>query len=62
MSKTKCNKQYGPLTNEQIWGVSENQMPQPEKKDYFDITDETDEKEQNTEAGSEDGSSRQGSL
>ena len=33
-----------PLTNEQIWGVPEDQLPEPEIKDYFKYG-ETEEKE-----------------
>jgi len=28
-----------PLTNEQIWGLPEEQLPKPEKKDFFDLVD-----------------------
>ena len=26
-----------PLTNEQIWGLPEDELPEPEPKDYFDL-------------------------
>lgn len=37
-----------PLTNEQIWGVPEEQMPDPEIKDFFatDFTDDTESTEE----------------
>ena len=28
-----------PLTNEQIWGLPEEQLPQPEQKNFFDFVD-----------------------
>jgi len=37
-----------PLTHEQIWGVPEDQLPEPEIKDYFKYG-ETEEKDQSAE-------------
>jgi hypothetical protein len=41
-SKGDAMNETQPLTNEQIWGVPEEQMPEPEVKDYFDLEDDED--------------------
>ena len=49
-----------PLTHEQIWGVPEEQLPEPEIKDYFEYGET--EENQAAEDRPEDGPGCQGGL
>lgn len=49
-----------PLTNLQAWGLEDEEMPAPEKKDFFDY--ETQEKDKEDETESEAGSGDRGGL
>ena len=42
-----------PLTNEQIWGVPDNELPEPEIKDYFEYVTEVEKEDQEHTAEAE---------